>query len=64
MKGSKFVNGVHVMPGSKAFELLSSNKPEDQKAAQRLMTFCAKAEKCGYDYEIIKKLREEYKDVV
>ncbi len=64
MQKHKMVNGVMVMQGSRAYELLESKDPNDHKAAVRLMAYCAKAEKCGYNFEIIKKLREEYADVV
>lgn len=63
---SNFVmhQGVKVMEGTKAFELLNSKNPEDRKKADRLMAFCRKAEACGYVYEEVAKLRQEYADVV
>ena len=55
---------VKVMEGTKAYELLTSKNPEDRKKADRLMAFCRKAEACGYVYDQIAKLRQEYADVV
>lgn len=63
---SNFVmhQGVKVMEGTKTFELLNSRDPADRKKADRLMAFCRKAEACGYVYDEVMKLRQEYSDVV
>ena len=53
-----------VMQGSRAYELLESKDPKDHKLAKRLMEYCDKAEKCGYEYAALQKLRKEYQDVV
>lgn len=64
MSKYKMVNGVMVMHGSRAYELLESKDPKDHKLAKRLMEYCDKAEKCGYEYAALQKLRKEYADVV
>ena len=58
------VGELKVMDGTRAFELLDSKKPEDQKTAKRLMEFTRKAENSFYVYETMQKLRNEFKDVM
>ncbi len=53
-----------VMQGTKMYELLTSGKPEDTKAAKRLHEFCTKAAAHGYQQPVLGQLREHYKDVV
>lgn len=60
----KQVGDVKVMAGTRTFELLESKKPEDQKAAKRLMEFTRKAEACCYERAAYTKLRNDFKDVV
>lgn len=57
-------HGTMVMAGTKMYELLQSNKPEDAKAAKRLHEFCTKAYNMGYQLPEYAQLREQYKDVV
>ena len=64
MADFKMVRGVKVMSGTRTFELLESKDPLDHKKAKLLMEFCDKAEACGYEYQALMKLREQYKDVV
>lgn len=64
MEKFKLVRGVKVMSGTKTFELLDSKDPADHKKAKRLMEFCDKAEACFYEVNTLRKLREEYSDVI
>ena len=64
MQKFKTTNGVHVMQGSAAYDFLESGNPDDVKKANRLMSYCSKAENCQYKLEIIQKLRKEYNDVL
>ena len=52
------------MSGSRAFELLSSDKPEDRKTAKRLLEFCDRAAEIGYELTAYTKLRQEYQDIL
>ena len=60
----KQVGGTKVMAGTRTFDLLESKKPEDQKAARRMMEFTRKAESCNYELSSYTKLRNEFKDVL
>jgi len=60
----KQVRDTKVLKGTRTYELLESNKPEDQKTAKRLMEFARKAESCFYDLDTCRKLRKEFADVL
>ena len=57
-------HGVRVMEGTKTHELLTSKDPNDRKLADRLASYCNKAENASYEVNAIAKLRKEYSDVL
>ncbi len=57
---SKMFLGVRVLHGTKTFEMLESG---DTKKARRAIEFQTKAAECGYEYEALMKLRQQYSDV-
>lgn len=57
-------HGVRVMEGTKTYLLLTSHSADDRKLADRLASYCNKAEKALYQADAIAKLRKEYSDVL
>ena len=57
-------HGVKVMDGTKTYLLLTSHSADDRKLADRLASYCNKAEKSMYEVGAIAKLRKEYSDVL
>lgn len=59
---------VTLLKGSKSYELMQDKDPKSQKASQktakRISLYCEKAEACFYEIGAIRKLREEFKDVL
>ena len=60
----KMVGNTKVLQGTRAYELLESKDPADQKKAQRLVKFADLCYRAGYDYAEVQRLRKEFNDVV
>ncbi len=57
-----------IQKNSRVFELMQDTGPVtkkvSQKIAKRLMLYCDKAAECNYDVDEIRKLRQEFSDVL